>query len=156
MKNSAHSSGKPSKLLPKKLNWWLIIISFIGFLDTSYLTISHYTGLDLGCSITKGCESVTTSAYSVIYGIPLSLLGLLYYFTILFLSLLYYDTKNRKILSFIPPLTTVGFLFSLWLVYLQIFVIEAICQYCMLSAITSTILFILGLFVLKYKKSLTP
>ncbi len=151
MKNSAPSSGKPSKALPKCLNWWLIIISFLGFLDTSYLTISHYTGVDLNCSITKGCDSVTTSAYSEIFGVPLALLGLLYYFTVLFLSLLHYDTKNRQVLKLIPPLVTLGFLFSLWLVYLQIFVIEAICQYCMLSALTSTILFILGIFVFKHK-----
>lgn len=147
-----HSSGKPSSLLPKWLMWGLIIVSFIGFLDASYLTVAHYGGIDLTCTILKGCEEVTTSEYSVIFGVPLALLGVFYYLTVLLLSLIYFDTKNRFILKIIPPLTVAGLFASAWFVYLQLFVIKAICEYCMISAATSTTLFIFGIFIFKYKK----
>lgn len=144
-----HSSGKPSSLLPKWLMWGLIIVSFLGFLDASWLTVAHYAGLDLNCTILKGCEEVTTSEYSLILGLPVALLGVFYYLTVLLLSLIYFDTKNRFILKIIPPLTVAGLLASAWFVYLQFFIIKAICEYCMLSAATSTTLFIFGIFIWK-------
>lgn len=142
------------KKLPKWLVWTFIIVSFVGFLDSGYLTISHFTGAELNCSILKGCDTVTTSKYSEVLGIPVALFGMLFYLTVLIGSLLYVDTKNPKIFKFIQPLTVLGFLASLYFVFLQFFVIKAICQYCMLSALTSTLLFIVGLFYLKSKKSL--
>ena len=149
MTTLGHSSGKPLNLLPKWLMWGLIIVSFIGFLDASYLTAAHYAGFDLTCTILKGCEEVTTSEYSVIFGVPVALLGVFYYLTVFLLSLIYFDTKNRFILKIIPPLTVAGLLASAGFVYLQLFVIKAICEYCMLSAATSTTLFIFGIFVFK-------
>lgn len=144
-----HSSGKPSSLLPKWLMLGLIIVSFIGFLDASYLTVAHYGGIDLTCTILKGCEEVTTSEYAVIFGVPVALLGVFYYLTVLLLGLIYFDTKKRIILKIIPPLTVAGLFASAWFVYLQLFVIKAICEYCVISAATSATLFIFGIFVFK-------
>lgn len=152
MMSSAHSLGKKLKQTPSWLIWIFVIVSFIGFLDASYLTVSHYAGFTLNCNIIKGCEQVTNSPYAVVFGIPVALLGTLYYLTILILSLLYADTKNQTILRIIFPLTVAGLFASGWFVYLQIYVIKAICQYCILSAITSTVLFICGLTTLKYRK----
>lgn len=137
---------------PKWLVWGFIIVSFIGFLDASYLTVVHYTGANLICSFLEDCEIVTTSKYSLLFGIPVALLGTLYYLTILIFSLLYFDTKNLILLKIFPALTVFGFLASVWFVYLQIFVIKAICEYCILSAAASTILFIFGLYtIIKYR-----
>lgn len=140
------------KQVPKWLIWAFLIISFIGFIDATYLTVAHYKGSSLSCGLTGGCDKVTNSEFSKIFGIPIALGGSLYYLTIFLLSVAYIDSKKRKILTIIPPLTAIGFLASLYFVYLQIFVIEAICQYCMLSAITSTTLFVLSFFLLKYNK----
>lgn len=153
MSNSANTSGKKSKALPKQLIWAFLAISFIGFIDASYLTVSHYTGADLNCNLVSGCEQVTNSEYSVVFGIPLALMGLFYYLSIFLLSFLYLDIKKEVIFEFIRPLTVAGLLASVWFVYLQIYVIEAICQYCMLSAGTSTLLFILAMFSLKWRSS---
>lgn len=139
--------------LPNWLIYMILAVAFLGFIDASYLTISHYTGSELNCTLTQGCGEVTSSEYSKIFGTPVALLGLLYYLTVLIGTLLYYDTRNFKIIQLLRPLSLAGFLFSAWFVYVQIFLIQAICQYCMLSAITSTILFILGLVTLKYNKS---
>lgn len=150
------NSDKPSETkLPKynKLIFVFIGIALIGFLDAVYLTVSHYTG-HISCSLVSGCQEVLTSSYSEIFGIPLALLGALYYLFIIIMSLLYVDHANKwskLALSYIPVF---GFLFSLGLVYLMFFVIKALCQYCLLSAGTSTTLFILSLiFIKKIKKS---
>jgi len=140
--------------LPKYLVWGFIIFSFIGFLDATYLTSQHFLGTEVKCIITTGCEEVTNSKYSVVFGVPLALLGALYYLTVLVLSLAYADTQAKKIMVLMPFLTATGFLASVYLVYLQLFVIDAICFYCMMSAGTSTLLFILGIITLKQVKPL--
>jgi uncharacterized membrane protein len=136
-----------NKTLPKWILIAFVLISFVGFLDASYLTANHYGQVELSCSITSGCEAVTTSEYSKIFGVPVALGGILYYLSILLLSLLYLDHKTKFFKKLVPPLTVVGFLFSAYFVYLQLFVIGAICQYCVLSAINATLLLALSGFV---------
>ncbi len=150
MKNLEISSTKSSTIIPKWIILALVTVSFVGFLDATYLTASHYLDAPLPCSILEGCEQVTNSEYAVVFGIPVALGGVFYYLSIFILSVAYLDIRNNKILYIIPPLTAIGFLASVWFVYLQLFIIKAICPYCMLSAATSTILFILGIFILKY------
>ena len=129
---------------PKWFVWGFIALSFTGFLDSSYLTAKHFLGETPNCSFLKGCATVTTSQYSEIWGIPIALIGASYYLLILILSIAYLDTKNLKILKLTVFLTPLGFLTSLFLVYLQLFVLNAICLYCIISALTSTSLFVLG------------
>lgn len=117
-------------------------VSIVGFFDAAYLTIQHYTQFTLPCTITHGCDLVTKSEYSQIMGVPVALLGALYYLAIFLTIYIIIETKKTEYLRFIAIATTFGFLFSAWFVYLQLFVINAICQYCMLSAITSTTMFI--------------
>lgn len=141
--------------LPKWLIFSLMITSFIGFIDSTYLTVVDFKGLNLNCNIISGCNDVLSSSYSKIFNIPMALLGALYYVTIFLLSIFYFDTGKKIILKIIPIITTIGFLFSIYLTYLQGFVIKSFCQYCLLSAITSTILFALSIFVIRYKKRIS-
>jgi len=130
-----------------------MILSFLGFLDASYLTAKHFLGTPLNCSIPlfgffEGCGTVTNSKYAVIFGVPIALLGALYYLFIFVLSAVYLDTKNQKIIFILSFFPIAGFIFSLGLIYLQIFVINALCFYCVASAIISTLLFILGAYMI--------
>lgn len=147
------------------VNFTFLPVSFLGFLDASYLTIKNFMGTPLPCSILRGCEEVTGSQYSMIGRVPVALLGAIYYVSILVLIILYLRKKNNSLvnsdknisvddglLRLIAYLTIVGMLASLWFVFLQIFVIKAICLYCMFSALTSSILFAFGIYVLKFKK----
>lgn len=152
MTTSEASSNKPAALS----NWLpiaFLIVSAFGFVDATYLTTQHYLGLPVACSILKGCEQVTTSPYSLIFGIPVALLGSVFYLTVLILSVIYLDSKKIKFLNLITKITPVGFLASLYFVYLQIFVIKAICLYCLGSAVTSTLLFIFSLVFLQRQKN---
>ncbi|MBI5733239.1 vitamin K epoxide reductase family protein [Candidatus Jorgensenbacteria bacterium] len=149
--SSELSSSKPQTQIPKWLVWCFATASFIGFLDATYLTVKHYLGTPITCSVFADCEKVTSSQYAVIGGIPVALLGACYYLFIFILVIAYVDTKKDHILYAIARITPVGFLASLWFIYLQLFVIQAICLYCIFSAFTSTILFGLGIILLKFK-----
>ncbi|MBI2063111.1 MAG: vitamin K epoxide reductase family protein [Candidatus Yanofskybacteria bacterium] len=141
-----------------KLSKWIlagfIIFSLVGFLDAAYLTIQHYNNGILPCYVFTGCDKVISSSYAVIAGVPISLLGAIYYLVILVIAILYLDTRNKKVLRILVHLPIAGFLATLWLLFLQLFIIKAICFYCVISAITSTLLFVLALWFMKIWRDL--
>lgn len=137
--------SKPSKVLIVAF----LITAFAGFLDAAYLAVKHYQGKIPPCSILHGCEKVTTSQYAVLFGVPLALIGAIYYLIVVILTIAYFDAKKEKIINVAAGLTIVGFLASAYFVYLQLFAIKAICLYCMASALASTVLFVLGIIILK-------
>ncbi len=146
------TSKQESQPQLRKTNYLAIAITciaLIGFADASYLTFTHYSGISPACSVIEGCEEVTTSAYSSVFGIPVALGGALFYLTMMLLSVMTIESKKQCPLKIAGYLSPAGFLASVWFVYLQIYVIEAICVYCMGSAISSTLLFILGMIALK-------
>ena len=109
------------------------VLALIGLTDAVYLTVQHLTGQSVPCSVTSGCEEVLTSQYAVIAGIPLAALGAAAYFSAFSLSTLAafgYQIAGKLLL----PLVATMALVSLWLFYLQAFVIRAFCQFCLLSA----------------------
>lgn len=123
---------------------FFVVGSFIGFLDSAYLTATHYYGTLAPCIIVHGCDTVTTSAYSQIGGIPVALLGAVYYLTVFLLTLIFLDTKKRIFFDVARLCTLVGFLFSLWFLFVQAFLLHAYCIYCLGSLATSTILFLIA------------
>lgn len=118
----------------------LLIASILGFAIASYLSFEHYRGELPVCGILPGCEKVLTSVYSVVYGVPLALLGSFYYLVVLFGTVLYLDTKKTEVLKYTGLFTIVGGISSLYFMYLQFIVIESICVYCTASALLSFIL----------------
>lgn len=138
--------------LPRWLATAIMAVSILGFVDASYLAAEHFAGGIPNCYIFSGCAQVATSQYSSIAGIPIALLGALYYLVIFLLVSAYKEIKERVLLLYAAGFSSAGFLFSLWLIYLQLFVIDAICIYCMMSALSSTALFLLGLVAVKKTK----
>jgi len=129
------------KLTKNNLSIACVVLSFLGFLDATYLTILHYKNAFPPCTI-SGCERVLTSEYSIILGIPLSLFGSLFYLIIIGLSLATVLHK-RKIFAhglFISACT--GLFVSAVLFFIQMFAIKSFCQYCLLSEAFS-----IGIFV---------
>jgi uncharacterized membrane protein len=139
--------------------WFIItilIISIVGIADTTYLTIKRYSQDSINCSIFEGCDFVTTSTYSTILGVPVAVLGIIFYTTVFVLSILYLRSKNKKFLISLLGLSGVGFLMSLWFIYTQAFILNAFCLYCLVSAGLSTTIFILSaIIVLKYRKGVS-
>ncbi|MDP2676949.1 MAG: vitamin K epoxide reductase family protein [bacterium] len=150
--NSEHTSPMPLTLPPRWLLILFMSVAFIGFIDAVYLTAVHFLGQTPGCSLLEGCEEVTTSAYATVGFIPISLFGAAYYLLVFLFTLLAADGGKRGALVAAVMLTWVAFAVTLVLIFLQLFVIKALCLYCLISALTSTILFVMGIFLLHYKK----
>ncbi|MEK7182208.1 MAG: vitamin K epoxide reductase family protein [Patescibacteria group bacterium] len=130
-----------------------MVLSFIGVIDSVFLIAEHFKGGPVVCLIVEGCDLVLNSQYSVILGIPVVILGFLYYFFIFLFSIFSFIKRKEIILKYLSIFTVVGFLMSIWFVYLQIFVIKAFCTYCMVSAFISIFLFIFGaIFFVNFKK----
>lgn len=151
-----------SKNPPRVLFFLFIVAGFTGLLDSVYLTIEHYRGDTITCGIFGGCQKVVTSPYATIAGFPVSLLGVFYYLFILLLVVVLREVweappegrrgfLKRLTLLLIPVFTAMGFLFTLRLLYLMFFVIKAACIYCLGSALSSTVLFFLGICLFRLK-----
>src|SRR5678816_4321796 len=135
----------------KKLYAVAALLSLLGLADALYLTIEHVTGQSVRCTIISGCSEVLSSPYAVVAGIPLAVIGAAAYFTVFSLAILALF-GYRIAGTLLTPLVIAMFLVSLWLIYLQAFVIREFCQYCLFSAaITLCLLLVvvIGRFVLK-------
>lgn len=117
-------------------------MALIGLGDSLYLTIEHITGQSVRCTITSGCSEVLSSPYAVVRGVPLALIGAVAYFTVFTLATLaaFQYKLAGKLLT---PVVALMFLTTLWLFYLQAFVIRHFCQFCLLSALVTTTLVVL-------------
>ncbi len=121
-----------------------IILAFMGILDAAYLVYEHYAMIIPPCPTNPGllidCGAVLASKFSVILGVPLALFGLIHYL-LLISWLVLYKRKFGRVLALLQA--TAGAIFSLYLVYLQLVVIRAICIYCMASAVISLTIFVI-------------
>src|ERR1041384_723803 len=130
---------------PKKFAWLYLIAAILslgGLADAIYLTVQDLTGASLRCTIISGCSEVLASKYAHIGSIPLASVGALAYFIFFSLAILA-AFGYAFIRPWLTVLVTLMFLTSLWLIYLQAFVIHHFCQYCLLSAAITTILTVL-------------
>jgi uncharacterized membrane protein len=126
----------------KKFGWSYLIaalLSLIGLADSLYLTIQHLTGQSLRCTVISGCSEVLSSPYAQIGPIPLAAVGAGAYFTVFSLSILALF-GYRGVRPLLRILVAVMFLMTLWLLYLQAFVIRHFCQYCLVSAAVTIVL----------------
>ena len=120
------------------------VLSLLGLADALYLTIEHLTGQTVRCTILSGCSEVLSSQYAVVAGIPLAAVGAAAYFTVFSLAVL--ALFGYRIAGMIlTPLVIAMFFVSVWLFYLQAFVIRQFCQYCLFSAAITTCLLVLVL-----------
>jgi uncharacterized membrane protein len=148
MKHLKHLLKRPLQVVPSSIIISLFIIAILGFADSSYLTIEHYRNVIPPCT-SSGCETVLTSSYSTFFGIPVALFGMLYYIVISIGLFAHLEGKHEPSLRIVLFLTTIGFVMSLWFVFVQAFLIGSYCLYCLCSATISTILFITAMYVLK-------
>ena len=120
----------------KNTSWPYLVaalLSLVGLGDAIYLTIQDLTGQNLRCTIISGCAEVLGSKYAHVGGVPLASLGAFAYFLVFSLAILaLFDYGFAR--SALAILVGIMFLTSLWLLYLQAFVIHHFCQYCLLSA----------------------
>jgi uncharacterized membrane protein len=120
------------------------VIAIVGLADSIYLTVHHFTAEPVPCSLIDGCETVLTSQWAEIAGIPLAAFGAAAYFVAFSLALLTAFGDRRMWKLFGAQSATMAAV-SLYLVYVQGALIGAFCQFCLLSAFSSILLFVLFL-----------
>ena len=140
----------------RAIQYVAVVVALVGLADSIYLTVHHYTAVPVPCAITGGCETVLTSSYAEIAGVPLAAYGAAAYFVAFSLALLsaFGNSTTWKLFGLIA---TVMACFSAWLIYVQAEYIKAFCQFCLLSAGTSLTLFIIFLVsVIARQRSVEP
>lgn len=115
------------------------IVSLAGLADATYLTVQALTGETLGCGGSPDCFKVLGSAYARVAGIPLASFGVLAYFSVFtFATFAVFGYARARI--FLILTVAAMFLGTLWLLYVQAFLLHAYCRYCLFSAATTFLL----------------
>ncbi len=132
--------------------WLMGLLALAGVGVSGYLTWAHLANQSVACGQSHDCDIVQQSVYSEIGGIPVALLGLVAYVALLVLVLL----KGRvpeELDVYVPlavfGISLMGVLYSAYLTYLELYVIYAICRWCVSSAIIITAIFLLSLLDLR-------
>jgi uncharacterized membrane protein len=117
-----------------------LAVALLGAAVAGYLTYVHYAGLQPFCAGgSHGCERVQSSSHAELAGIPVAVLGLAGYLAIA--GALLAPGEPARLAA--AGLAVTGFGFSAYLTYLELFVIDAICQWCVTSAVLATLLAVL-------------
>ena len=124
----------------KKRAITLLLLSFLGLVDTLYLGIKR--GKPVPCSITTGCEEVLNSRFSAVGGIPISWFGFAFYFAVFSAAAFAVFSEDNRLMRLVFWPALAGFLISMALVGVQAFILSAYCQYCLVSAVLTTLILI--------------
>ncbi|MCX6060297.1 MAG: vitamin K epoxide reductase family protein [Chloroflexi bacterium] len=132
------------------MNKWLyrssVVLVVLGLLVSIYMTIYKITSNNSMCLGSGDCSTVNSSRYSEVNGIPVAIIGILGYLAIL--AVLYFEKRNSffkqngTLMIFGMALT--GFLFTIWLIYVEVALINAICPFCLTSQAAMTLIFIIA------------
>jgi uncharacterized membrane protein len=137
----------PANAASSRASSWLPVVSAIlavaGIAVAGYLTLTHYRS-DLLVCVVGGCGTVQKSEYATMAGVPVALLGLGMFTAVAGLGVLRWSrpaiADYATLTAFCLAMT--GTIFAAYLTYLELFVINAICQWCVLTAILTTALLV--------------
>lgn len=136
---SATDAAAISRAAPQESNRLTLLlvatacVSLIGLGDAIYLSVLHFSGATARCTVLTGCSEVLGSSYASVGGVPVALIGTASYFTVFTLAVLAAFGYPRAA-TLLVPLVGVMVVVSLGLIFLQAFVINHFCEFCLLSA----------------------
>jgi uncharacterized membrane protein len=156
----SHGVYSPTEIAPMRtsLDWapprWAspteLLLACGGLGVSTYLTIAHYgSSVTLACPDTGviNCEKVTTSSQSVIFGVPIAVIGLAFFAAMVVMNLpRAWRCPSSIVRSARIGLAAFGVVFALYLVYTELFTIHAICLWCTSVHVTAFLLFVVALF----------
>jgi len=133
----------------------IAVLALVGLFVALYLWL-HALGFGgaIKCGASGGCEVVQTSQWATFLGLPVAFYGVVGYFVVLVVALAGLRPtalSQRGWNSALAVLASAGFLFTIYLTYLELFVIHAICRWCVGSAVIITAVWIVALLGLKRK-----
>ncbi len=124
----------------------VVLLGLLGIGVTGYLTYVHFDEDALVCTV-GGCETVQQSEYSTMFGVPIAAFGVLMFASVVFLALMRMSSR-RAIPTDIATIGAwtillTGLLYYAYLTYIEIWELEAICQWCVASSIIALLMFTL-------------
>ena len=128
--------------------YWLSVgLVVVGAIDSAYLAWIKYTGSVAACSGIGDCEAVNSSRYAEFAGIPIAVFGLLAYLFLLGLLVLekVKPEWEEGLLITEFGVTLLGAIYSLYLTYIEVAVLNAICPFCVVSAVAMILLFVVSI-----------
>jgi uncharacterized membrane protein len=132
----------------------LAILDVVGLLVAGYLSVVELKGELPACGLIKGCEEVALSDYARIGGIPVAVFGVVLSVALLVLAVAWWRTDIYGLLLAHYGLSLVGVLFDGWFLYLQVFVIQAVCIWCVTYEVSLLLRFVIALAV--YRRQPRP
>lgn len=129
--------------------WAILVFAFCGLANSAYLTQSEQSGTPLLCNIEhlNGCNVVAASPYSHMFGISLAEYGLFFYAIVFFIAAMELVLVDQLLRRTLQGLALVGIIASLYFTFLQVFVIKALCVYCVGSAVLALLIFIAASYI---------
>ena len=131
---------RPRRWVP----WTIAAVSYAGFVVAAYLTIVHYRGYVSPCYVVHGCETVQTSKYSVILGVPVALAGAVFFGLMFYLAVGLLRSPSLMLVRAFKVLAFLGALAIIPLFLLQAIVLKAFCTYCVATEIIMLAIWILS------------
>jgi uncharacterized membrane protein len=117
------------------VTWGLAALGYAGFVVSAYLTIVHYRGYVSPCYVVQGCETVQTSEYAVVLGVPVALAGAVFFGLMFYLAVGLLRARSRALVRVFKVLAFLGALATIPLFLLQAIVLEAFCTYCVATEV---------------------
>jgi uncharacterized membrane protein len=142
------SPGRPRAAAPRRdwLRWGALALAVLGAADAAYLTWVKLAGLKPFCGSSGACDTVNTSIYSEVGGVPIAFLGLGAFLVLA--ALLVLEDRLPGLDTWAPVavfgMALTGTLYSAYLTYVELFVLHAVCPYCVVSAVCITGLLVLS------------
>ncbi len=124
--------------------WAVAALAYAGFVLSAYLTIVHYRGYVSPCYVVQGCETVQTSKYSVILGVPVALLGALFFGLMFYLAVGLLRSGSLVLVRVFKVFAFLGALAIVPLFLLQAIVLKAFCTYCVATEVLMLAIWILS------------
>ena len=124
------------------------LLSLLGLLDAAYLALERVTGGPIACPIGGGCETVQSSAYASLFGVPVAFIGVAGYAFLLIVALLSLQTDSLggiALDALLLALASIALLAGIYFMYLQVAVIGAICFWCAIAALLDLLIWLAAL-----------
>jgi uncharacterized membrane protein len=147
MTDTAAGAGRLGRLRTIHPGWILVVLDIAGLLIAGYLSVVELGGGVPACGPLRGCETVATSEYARIGGIPVAVFGVALSLILLTLAFAWIRTDNPLLLDVHCGLSLVGVIFEVYFLTLQVFVIRAVCVWCTLYGLTLIARFVVALVI---------
>jgi uncharacterized membrane protein len=124
-----------------------VILVVVGLFVSIYMTIYKITSNNAMCLGSGDCSTVNASRYAEVYGIPVATIGIAGYFAILLAH--WYERRDKFFEKYSPMLifglALTGFLFTVYLIYVEFALLHALCPFCLTSQVAMTVIFIISI-----------